>query len=499
MLGVALAIPLWIPTHLPLVDVPQHLAIIADLARYDGSPALQADYWVNRTAGTNVLLHILTVPMVDWLGAERALRVVLSVGMCLLPVSLGVLASRVGGRPGAGALGLPLAYSAPFAWGFLNFWLAWPFLVLGVAWSLPHPEPRIGRHLGLALVAIACFLAHVQAWLLLALAAPLVAAASSGRRAGLLTCASLAPSCILFGFWLARSLGPGSPYAAESGGFGVRYDGFLDRIGTIGADSVQTLGWNPVQVVGNTAWVALMLWAASRVWRTPSRNRMAAWLAPSGALVAWVLLPDELTEQYFVATRMLLPFLLLTAAVLAPSGRDGRVCAVIAAAVVTLGSITNGLAWRAFDREAAGLDRILALAEPGKRMLGVLLNARSEDVSLFPYKHFASYYTVQRGGESAFSFARFTSSPLRFRHPEDPVHLRPGQETAPWCALLRGDLAPYDYYLVRSGADPCQVRQNLASTTRLGGEADAWTLYAAEAPVPAWHPPGACKCSRQGA
>lgn len=478
-LGVVAASTLWGPRLLPFEDLPQHLAILTDLARYE---EVRQTYSRHMFPNTNVLLHGLVLAVGG--DVDRAVRVVLSAGMVAYALAAGALAKAVGGRPIGGALAMPLAFGQPLLWGFVNFWLAWPAVLVALAGAVGGKRPAT-----VAIAALVVFLAHAQAWGVLLGGLFVVTALTGGARRVAL---AVVPSAMLAAAWAAAAAaGSGVGDWGDASGGEVRFGAVKEHLELLGARTFATLRGEPLEGV------AVALWGAGVVVtlaRRPDRPRVAMLLVALACLAGSFLLPEHAANQYYIASRMVAPAALIGAVALSPAGRAGLL--VGALGLGATGALVGATrhAWAVFDREAAGALALLPLAEPPGRMLGVLLDRGSRHLLLTPFQHVASLHTVVSGGENAFSFALFESSPLRFRDPADPAHLRPGQELKPWCGLVRGRYEPYDYYLLRRGQDRCGVEAAMDAHLRQLGEDGRWVLYAAPTPLPAWEPPEECRC-----
>ncbi|GDX79199.1 hypothetical protein LBMAG42_10100 [Deltaproteobacteria bacterium] len=497
LLGALACVPLWSTTWLPLVDLPQHLAILADLARFPGSPALQARYALTELPATNVLLHAMALPLVGHLGVVNAVRVVLSFGAVSYALASGAFAQALGARPLAATVALPYIFSLPFAWGFLNFWLAWPLFLLAFALAA-----RGGwlRNLALVGVAFLVWTAHLQVWGFLVISVPVVVGIQRGMRAAFATVGALVPSAAAVAWWAARASradggvgdwGDTGAQALQWGGSGGWFACFFGR-------QFWTLRDEPFQAVAMGLWIAAVVVGLWSAWRQPDRSRLA-WLLP-GLLcfIASFALPEFAPNQYFIASRMLAPAMMLIVLVTAPAGRLGALSGSLGACGFAALVAATVHAWGAYSTELQGLETVLAQAEPGRRMLGVVFKPGSPHIGVRPTRHAASYYTVERGGENAFSFALFQSSPLRYREPGAPEHLRPGQEGEGWCTLAAHGSRELDYVLLRMDPsdDHCSFRTALEGAAHLTASSAGWELWGLEHDLAPWAPPAECRCGR---
>lgn len=497
MLGAIACVPLWTTHWLPLVDLPQHLAILADLARFEHSPELQARYAVTELPATNVLLHALALPLVGTLGVVDAVRVVLSVGAIGYALASGAFVRALGARPLAGAVALPYAFMLPFTWGFLNFWLAWPLFLFALALAA-----RGGwfANVALACVAFLVWTAHLQVWAFLVISLPVVVWRLRGRAAAIATCAALLPSVAGCAGWAARvshtEVGVGD--WGDSGAQVLRWGGSGGWFACFFGRQFWTLRDEPLQALAMGLWVTAVAVGLIGAWRRPHR-RWFAWLLP-GALcfIASFALPEFAPNQYFIASRMLAPGMMLLVLATVPTGRRGWGSGCLSAASFVALVLATVHAWGAYSADLVGLDTVLAQAEPGRRMLGVVFKAGSPHLGVRPTRHAASYYTVLQGGENAFSFAIFQSSPLRYVEPGAPEHLRPGQEGEGWCTLHEHGSRGLDYVLLRMDPsdDHCGLRGALAGAGHVTASSGAWELWALEHDLRPWSPTTECRCGR---
>lgn len=485
-LGCALAIPLWRVEFLPLTDLPQHLAILADLRRYDTSDAVQAAYTRSFFPSSNVLFHVLVLAFGRDVPLETAVRVVLTAGFVAYTAVAGLAVRAHGARPLAAALALPLVLSYPFTSGYLNYWLAWPPAL--AAWLLLDRR-GLGAATGAAALAVVALLAHVQVWGLF-VGAPVVfawrAAPGERLRAALRVGAALAPSLALAALYATAGASDGG---VGDWGLHARWapvDELIPRFWT----------WQTVVTESEPAdYVSVALWAGGfglAVYDAVRERRATALLMVGLAcLVASFVLPEHLTNQYYVASRMLAPAsMILSLALVGPR----RAVAWLGVGAVLLHLVAVDHAWRCADAAARGLREVVAAADDDGRMLGIAADRRVPHLRNLAFLHSASFHTVDNGGESAFSFAIFESSPLRWRDPGARVHLRPGKELRPICAFLSGKLPVYRYVLARASGRACPVGTMIGPRGSLRAAEGDWQLYEMRDAMPRADAPPECGC-----
>ena len=165
-------LPLVVPEVPPMVDLPGHMG------RYrialGGSPLLDRYYSFHWLLSGNVGGDLVMVPLSRLLGVEVATKLVVMAIPVAIVGALFALAREVYGRaPPTLALAVPLIYTQPFLFGFLNYmlgvaamlWTLWLFIRLG-----NRGRTRLRAALLLPLSG-AVFLLHASAWGLLGLMA----------------------------------------------------------------------------------------------------------------------------------------------------------------------------------------------------------------------------------------------------------------------------------------------------------------------------------------
>ena len=119
------AIPLLRPEIPPLVDLPGHMARYRVQLDYDRYPWLADWYRFEWSLIGNLGLDLLIVPLEPVFGLELTVKLIVLATPVLTSVGLLWIAREVHGRiPATALFALPLAYSYPFHFGFVNFALS---------------------------------------------------------------------------------------------------------------------------------------------------------------------------------------------------------------------------------------------------------------------------------------------------------------------------------------------------------------------------------------
>lgn len=174
LLVVAAAIPLVFPQIPPLVDLPGHMGRYYIQTHIDRVPALAQWFSFEWKLLGNLGIDLLIVPVSKLFGIELGTKLII---LAIPPLTvLGMLwtAREAAGRvPPATLFALPLAYSYPLHFGFVNFSLSVALaLNLLALWIRLGRKGRIGTR-ALLFVPLSCllWLCHMVGWGLFGLCA----------------------------------------------------------------------------------------------------------------------------------------------------------------------------------------------------------------------------------------------------------------------------------------------------------------------------------------
>jgi len=486
--GMALAVPFWTSRFVPLLDLPQHLALVTVIHNHH-EPQWGFDrffevqwgeltpYWM-----TYLAMHLLAYLM----PVETAARVYLSLYALAFPWA-GISVCRAFGRHAwLGLLAAPLALNTNLYYGFVNYCAGTALLLFAVA-ALEGQirAPRRGRGVCLAILTGALFFAHVQALVLFLSFAILLAAthptALRARGAALLPLAPAVGGLLLPWAYLTfvNPQGPERQFASIHGNADAKYEGFVANLLGLkaalagafqdGSDGYVLMGWAAMVVA------ALVLGRRSSEEGSgggPFRPASLVLLA----LLAYFVTPMSIKGQWNISPRFALPAALFVIPAIRGGGLRGRPWSA-AALVLTFASASNA-AWhhRSFDREVGPLEDALAAIPPGRRVLALIYDQKGRVLEKWPYLHFGQYVMVRRGGAVAASFAASAPMPVRYRDVASFPH--PGVWT-PYAFDPEIHGSHYDFVLVRRAAEPPPAPLAIDETPRLQRirEAGPWAVY----------------------
>ncbi len=140
-MALAAMIPLLRPDIPPLVDLPGHLGRYRVQIDGGAHPWLADWYDFRWSLIGNLGIDLLIIPLAPIFGLELAVKLIVMAIPALTVMGLLWIAREVHGRiPATALFALPLAYSYPFQFGFVNFALS-----LGIALNLFALWLRLGR------------------------------------------------------------------------------------------------------------------------------------------------------------------------------------------------------------------------------------------------------------------------------------------------------------------------------------------------------------------
>ncbi len=125
LVAIVTAIPLMLPDVAPLVDLPGHMARYRVQLSHGSVPWLNDWYNFDWQLIGNLGVDLLIIPLEKLFGLELAVKLIVLAIPTLTAVGFLWIAREVHGRiPATALFALPLAYSYPFQFGFVNFALS---------------------------------------------------------------------------------------------------------------------------------------------------------------------------------------------------------------------------------------------------------------------------------------------------------------------------------------------------------------------------------------
>lgn len=499
--GLALAV-VWRPAFLGLQDYPAHL-LIAHIAESFDDPAMgwAATYTSDLSVRPYSAFYLIVTRLAGFMSIDAAGRVFLS--LCILLTLLAVLlppigrrqraGSILGGSQGAGTEGiteslmgtgseeereessppwaalvvLPFVFNPMFYFGFVNFQLALPLILLALrahgGWALGYGSIRYGTLNGVWVFCL--FLAHpygVAVYIPLSITASFLMWRSRELRRPAAHLSPLAAAVVLLGYLF---LGGGEETAAALSATDERWMPPTFWIGFALLNVTGMTLFNGVRWLELATWVGVVLLLGVTIRRQGLLSR-----APgdhSGPLLVLTLLgyatlPFWVGKYAYFNLRLISVALLLGALML----RRVRLSPRVGVALASLFAIQLAAAGQRQNTIAGEVAEVVDLVQelpPGKRVLPVVFSGRSavlDEVFIHEvHSHDHNYYNLLRGGGANPSLFDSPMLPVQYRgdvalpFPRDPMEFSWERHGSSYdLFLVRGGHQEFFDYLVGHGA-----------------------------------------------
>jgi hypothetical protein len=484
--GACLAYPFWMSRYLPLLDLPQHLAIatVIDGSAEAGS-TFAREFQVQWGELTPYWLYYAVVALIaKVVGVETASRLYLT-GYALAFPWAGIALCRAFGRSGwLGLLAAPLALNTNLYYGFVNYCAAVVLLLFGIAAIERRLQSSSGA-VALAVLSVVLFFAHVQVFAFFLLCAALLALVHEGAPSARAKAAALLPlapaTLLLFAPWVFLTFFRTPSTPGQLAPLGDARPAFLTFEGNVHGFPTAIAGAfrdaSDLRLLA--AWMLVLVGAlaaglATRADQGPALHRGRVALLVLAALAGYFLAPMSIRGQWNINPRFAVLAALLAVPAALPSRRGALALGAAAVALTGVTGVNAAVHHRAFDREAGPFEKALAAMPKGGRALSLIFEPKGALIETSPYLHFGQYYTVRRGGACANSFAASAALPVRYRdHTSFPTPnaWRPGDFR--WD--VHGDR--YDVFLVRGRPPGPDVFSAVSDRVRLVYEGGEWRVF----------------------
>jgi hypothetical protein len=440
VIAIAAILPLLITAHLPLTDLPNHLARQYILRDWANSPILQTFYSVHWALVPNLALELFVLVARQVMSIDLAVRAFCIATILMLCYGTKLINQRLAGPDSRIYRIAPLlCYGGPLQYGFLSYCFGIGLaLILFGAWLTLRARPAIVRIPCLAAAGFALLLCHLAAYGLFAIAVEAAAIADTlairntlatintlaalkspaafksigigrlTRHLGRLAepFAALVPPFLLF-VWLSPTAGAATDNA-------IRFSSLHDKLRGLDAITFFTRPFPETLLLA----LALFGFAAALITRTIRINPTGL-LIVAIMLVVWLLMPGIAMGAAYIDYRIpwAVAFFLLAAITPGPAATRFAIPFTALFTLLTAGRIALIAAlWLAWEPTIAAIDTALAQLPAGTRMTvvdgtpapGALL--RNPDLA-----NVASYLVVHHPAFEPTMFASLSGQILYFQ------------------------------------------------------------------------------------
>lgn len=480
-LTVVALIPVWHQRMLPMLDTPDHLALVRAWHDYHDASWHISDYYTLRVRLVPYIFFYWAIHMLMYVvSIETANKVFLSLYLITYPISILALARALGRSRWLALGGFALAFNPCWIYGFSSYLLGTVFLYFGWAQLIEYLDTERPRNLvGVFVFCLLAYLSHVMAWALFGLGA---LALLWLHRRQLVRVAYAAAAMVPTLFLAALA------YVQEKHDHAYMNRGkHLHGVWKDAPDSLKEFPRRVLEIFpGNLDMWALFVITATvvlyLVWKNAPEATARARTRYLKALlwvmgVAYLMLPftlDQPMSWWYVAARV--PAIMAPLLLLLPSRSITRWEAL---AVVPMIAFTVAVTLRLtalytdFNRRNIGFMRMIDELPRGARVLVLprgLVSSGAEESgdpssSAPVYWHFPSWPMALRGGFSAYLFNQGI-----------PVQPHPG---LPYFNVAKTDTfefraqPDFDYYIVHESSDPLRPDGSIRQMQTRSG----WTLY----------------------
>jgi hypothetical protein len=457
--AVLFSIAFWVTPFPPLIDYPQHVAIGALLRKMaDPSSPEQGLYDVNLVT-YNGGFHLAIAALSFVVRPETAGRMLMSIYPPAFAYAALVLVRAASRPPWYAFLALPITFSFAVGWGFANYVLSVPFVLITFACWLRAHRGESGQMWKVMLASFFLSYTHVLATLCLCVMIGVTGlssfASSSGRLSSRLTALVKLPLAVLPAVvWsiVVFVRNRYSPHANWEGWDDGLDDPLWYKLLHVTAYAVGNFSDHSDQFLLAVAAAIVII-----LWQWP-REKTAAEPAMKLLAITWAVLycviPKVFISTWFIFERFP-PFFWAFAVAATPVPRGAfsserwlKPLGIGVALVASVNTVVHLARIPDDDDASAIIDEI----PEGQRVVAVTWSNTGHPVILREmWVHLLAYYQARRSGLIGYSFAKFESMPVHYAIGKAPPSIPGGLE---WNGSKYDPFAPYarfwDTVLVRT-------------------------------------------------
>ncbi len=464
------AVPIWVTTYPPLVDIPQHAAQISLIKNY-----LSDDFHFRSLFNFNAFSaywggYALTLFWTLWFDIVTAIKLSLTISLIATPLSCAFFRRQAQAPTEFDWLFLPIVYGFAYQWGFLNFLIALPVGITLLGISLKHKRMPSQRSNTLLLLWVtALFLCHVLATAVFCiLSALLLYKKEDHLPSWLKRIAPLLISIPLGIAWLFATSSESQFNASGPWGLGThRLSAFFPQLLGLSAS------WS--NNILSIAICVIPFLLGYRISKDASRT------LPFAFYTLFMLFgPNYFLGNFFTYNRFDILGLPLYALCFTNERHKHLIIpihsniATISLAITLI--VATTLKTLQFDKESKSFSSLITQIPKEQRILGLIFEPYSPLYNTPTYLHFPSWYQAQRNGIADFSFSNFYPQIVRYKKeflPAATPNFVWQPHTFNWEDHKKDN---YDYIISRAYIDTQRFVQQSTEITHIKSVAP-WQLY----------------------
>lgn len=457
-LAMLASLPVWLAEHLPLQDLPFHLATTRLFHSFSDAAYGFTEHYSLEIGRTQYLLYYMLGHVLGYVvSLKTANLLLLTFYLTGTPLAIRGLLRSIGKHDAVALLSIPLLYNTLFIYGLLPFVIGIPFFFFGLSRLirlLDEKEPAFLLSLQLGVSMVAMFYSHIFIFALFAIAFVVFFPwlyPWKWFRWMLIS----APSLLASLHWLFATAAGSLVLSSVWGKSDVPFEK-KDLL----AKWTDVPNWLLNVFQDHTdegilvAWfsLAILLLTGQTTFRSKHLSKLA--FLPMACVLFYFTMKESHGYIWLIAQRFPIMGLMLMIPLCAlPHGWWGRVLQVPLIALALFSVYNMHTHVQLFQKEVAHFDRIVEAVPQKSKVCGLIYQPGSATMVHQPFLHFVSYVQEKKGGVVNFSYAGYAHWPVDYKPGKAPPPGGPARERWEWephRVSLEQEIVPYyDYVLTR--------------------------------------------------
>lgn len=421
-------LPLLIVRHLPMQDLPGHLAMVELWRHPTASDLIANEYQIRGGLPPYLTYYGLLRLLGSIVSLETANQLILIGYALLLPFSFLFLLITYGRDRRYALLSLPFIYNISFVYGFVANLLFLPVLFFSLGLLKRYLDaPTVSREVILALLVIILYFTHIFGAVVFAVAAPVVFFAHLSKtwltKPWLILRRSLFvwPG-LLAAYWSSARMNAHAGFGGDWRTVLGNMEAMLQWINNILKGQEDEI---VLVVLALTVLAILLLPSASSEKTVFPRAHWSLGVGGIGVFILYFLTPAHMQRPYYhwaTNVRFVVPALLLLLTIPRASLRGIKFLVLV--------PLLCTMSWEAFalcrsflefDRQARSIDSIVEILPENRRVLGLVYDSTDKSHQAYVFRQYPLLYQVRKGGYMPQGFFSEPHMPVQFRRPPTPT------------------------------------------------------------------------------